>query len=149
MSCCFEMLTVFPMDISPIRGMCMQKFKRECLPNGQMTTSVIKNVRDHTIYKSSLKRFNSKRVAWSWGCHICPGHYRFFWIFRDQEVLKIHRLSSSCEIRRDPDFQKFQPRIQVLAWLWQECHHSCSVAVGHWPRGQSFWLWCFVRWEIP
>lgn len=51
MSCCFEMLTVLSMDSSPIKGMCRQKFKRECLPNEQMTTSVIKKCVFHTTHK--------------------------------------------------------------------------------------------------
>lgn len=60
MSCCFEMLTVLSMDSSPIKGMYRQKFKRECLPNGQMTTPVIKKCVVHTTHKSYLKRFKSK-----------------------------------------------------------------------------------------
>lgn len=48
MFCCFEMLTALPMDISPKKGMYMQKSIRECLP--KKTTSVMKNVSDHTTH---------------------------------------------------------------------------------------------------
>lgn len=68
MSCWFETLTALPMDISPIKGMCMQKFRKECLPSRQMTTSVIKYVNDYITHESSLRHFNSKWVVWSQGC---------------------------------------------------------------------------------
>lgn len=132
------------MDIFPIKGMCMQKFKRECLPNGQMTTSVMTMTIQHMTV---LRNTDSKWVAWSQGCPLCPGHHHF-WISCDHEALKIHCLSSPYKIRWDPDFSKISTQKSGFSLNAMEVCPSYRVAIGHCSVG-SFWLWCCVRWEIP
>lgn len=127
--------SALPMDISSTKGMCIKNVEGNVCP-----TSIITYVSDNNTW-TLFEILNE----WPVPSYLGIPTSEFSVVQRPQNWSPPfpiwHQVGSW--------FSECQPRIQALAWMRQERHQSCRVAIGHWPMGPSFWLWCFVRWQIP